>query len=46
MGFPSLTPNAEKLLQEVLDHQLDNGRCDCTYWLHRFEDLSYAEDKN
>ena len=44
MGFTPLTPNAEKLLKEILDNRLDNGNCDTNYWAKRFEGLSYAED--
>lgn len=40
----SLTPNAEKLLKEILENRLDNGNCDTGYWAKRFEGLSFAED--
>ena len=44
MGFNALTPNAEKLLKEILDNRLDNGNCDTNYWANRFDNLSNAED--
>ena len=44
MEYISLTPNAEKLLKEILDNRLDNGNCDTDYWAKRFEGLSFAED--
>ena len=43
MGFNSLSPNAEKLLKEILDNRLNNGNCDTNYWADRFEKLSFAE---
>ena len=46
MEFVSLTPNAEKLLKEIMDNRLDNGNCDTNYWSERFEGLSFAEDSS
>ena len=43
MEFNPLTPNAEKLLKEILDNRLDNGNCDTNYWANRLEKLSFAE---
>ena len=40
----SLSPNTEKLLQDILDHRLDNGFCDVNYWAKRFEGLNFADD--
>ena len=44
MIFTSLSPSAEKLLQEILDNRLENGNCDTDYWAERFENLSFAEE--
>ncbi len=44
MNFSQLTPNAERLLQEILDHRLENGNCDINYWSRRFTGLSFADD--
>ena len=43
MEFNALTPNAEKLLKEILDNRLDNGNCDTNYWANHFEKLTFAE---
>lgn len=43
MQFEELSPNAEKLLQEIIDHRNDNGIPDTGYWQMRFENLSFAE---
>ena len=43
MNFSPLSPNAEKLLQEILDNRLENGICDEDYWKKRFEQLVFAE---
>lgn len=40
----SLTPHAEMLLQEILDHRLENGNCDISYWANRFDNLSFADE--
>lgn len=40
MAFEALTPNAEKLLQEILAHR-DNAT---DYWRERFDHLSGDED--
>lgn len=45
MPFEELSPNAEKLLQEILDHRLENNIPDPDYWQMRFSDLSFAEDE-
>ena len=39
-----LTEAAEKLLREILNHRLENGNCDITYWGKRFEEASAADD--
>ena len=39
----SLTPRAETLLQEILDHRLENGNCDISYWAKRFDNLNFAD---
>ncbi len=44
MPFCELTPNAEKLLQEILDHRNENEICDTYYWDKRFDSLDYAAD--
>ncbi len=43
MIVSTLTPNAEKLLQEILSHRLDNGNCDTDYWAKQFEGRTFAE---
>lgn len=40
MAFEELSPNAEKLLQEIIEHRLPNGCCDSEHWKKRFENLS------
>ena len=40
----TLTPNAEKLLQEILDNRLQSGNCSTDYWKKRFEGLGFMED--
>jgi len=40
MGFEELSPNAEKLLQDILQHR-DNAT---EYWKTRFDSLSSEED--
>lgn len=32
MAFEELSPNAEKLLQEIIEHRLPNGCCDSEHW--------------
>ena len=44
MAFEELSPNAEKLLQEIIEHRLPNGCCDSEHWKKRFENLSFDED--
>lgn len=44
MEFVQLTPNAEELLQEILDHRYENENCDIDYWKNRFHNISAAED--
>ena len=43
MSYASLTPNAEKLLQEIIDTQLKNGNSNPDYWAERFCELNHAE---
>ena len=40
MIFTSLSPSAEKILQEILDNRLENT----DYWAERVENLSFAEE--
>lgn len=44
MAFEELSPNAEKLLQEIIEHRLPNGCCDSEHWKNRFENISFDED--
>ena len=44
MQFALLSPNAEELLQEILDNRLEDGSCNTDYWAERFENLSFAEE--
>lgn len=44
MELPSLTPNTEKLLKEILEHRLQNGLGDVHYWKKRFDGLHFADD--
>lgn len=44
MVFEELSPNAEKLLQEIIDHRNEKGNCDSEYWQKRFHALAFAED--
>lgn len=39
-----LTKKAEVLLEEILEHRLENGDCDTNYWKDRFEEYSVSED--
>ena len=39
-----LTKKAEELLREILDHRLENGKCDTNYWKNKFEEYSVEED--
>ena len=43
MDYIVLTPNAEKLLKEILDNRFDDGSCNLGYWENRFESLSATE---
>lgn len=36
MAFEELSPNAEKLLQEIIEHRLPNGCCDSEHWKKTF----------
>ncbi len=38
-----LTKKAEELLCEILNHRLENGKCDVSYWKDTFEVLSASE---
>lgn len=44
MAFEELSPNAEKLLQEIIEHRLPNGCCDSEHWKNRFKNISFDED--
>ncbi|GJM57541.1 hypothetical protein AAK706_05615 [Erysipelotrichaceae bacterium 66-17] len=39
-----LSKKSEELLQEILDHRLDNGMGDTEYWKKRLKSVSSAED--
>lgn len=39
-----LSKKAEELLKEILEHRLDNGNCDVSYWKERFVNLTYSDD--
>lgn len=39
-----LTPNAEKLLREIIDNRSDDGECNTDYWIKRFDGINFAED--
>ena len=43
MALLPLTPHAEELLQEILDHRLENGNSDISYWAKRFCNLNFAD---
>ena len=38
----SISKEAKKLLEEIIEHRYENGQCDLGYWKRRFEDLSAA----
>ena len=40
-----LTILSEKLLQEILEHRLENGSCDTLYWKERLQSASASEKK-
>ncbi len=40
----ALSPNAEKLLQEILYNRDDYGKCKVDYWNERFDGLDFAKD--
>ena len=43
MSFEGLTTNAERVLQEILDHRREDSSCDTGYWkkrCHEIEPLS------
>lgn len=42
--FEELTPNAEKLLQEIIDHRNEKGNCDSNYWQERFNSIDFSEE--
>lgn len=44
MVFEELTPNAEKLLQEIIDHRDEKGSCDSDYWKKKFDEINHTED--
>ena len=44
MTLTSLTPNAEALLKEILDSQVDNDSFAYDYWKNRFEGLTDSAD--
>lgn len=39
-----LTNQAEKLLQEILEHRLEDGKCDIAYWKERFRESSSSDE--
>jgi len=39
-----LTNQAEKLLQEILEHRLEDGKCDISYWKERFRESSSSDE--
>lgn len=44
MIFEELSPNAEKLLNEIIRHKADDGSCDTDYWDLRFSELNFDDD--
>lgn len=44
MIFEQLSPNAEQLLKEIIDHRLSTGSCDTEYWCEHFSTLDFEED--
>jgi hypothetical protein len=38
----SISKEAKKLLDEIIEHRYENGQCDLGYWKRRFEELSAA----
>ncbi len=39
----TLTPKAEEILKEILDHRDEKGNCDLKYWEKKFNDYSFTE---
>lgn len=44
MPFEELSPNAEKLLQEIIEHRFQNGMPDLDYWKKRFTESNFEAD--
>ena len=44
MQFELLTPNAEKVLAEILANRRENGSCNTNYWEKRFDTPNYSEE--
>lgn len=40
----SLTPKAEELLNEILEHKDEKGNYSSEYWIKKFDEFSMAED--
>ena len=39
----TLTPKAEEILKEILDHRDEKGNCDLKHWEKKFNDYSFTE---
>lgn len=39
-----LTKPSENLLREILEHRIESGNCDTSYWKNRFESLVSTDD--